>query len=247
MTAEAVVRWEENALTGWPALRTELRGGWALRFAFGYSKRANSVHPLYKTSPRDSGERIRECEAAYHRAGLPSTFKLPSHSAWAGLDRALASRGYETVDPSRVLTRDLPPSSSVHRGFHSLETFTEAWHDGFFGANGVALGQRNTARAMAFLVDRPVVGWVEQSGTPMGWGYAAVVGRQAWIYDVVVSPAVRRRGYGRVLVRGLMEEARAKGATQACLQVVATNAQANALYEGLGFTEAYRYHYRRKE
>jgi len=243
----AVVRFEENALTGWPALRTDLRGGWALRFAGGYSKRANSVHPLYSPQPADTDERILDCEATYLRAGLSPTFKVPGHPAWAPLEATLQSRGYAQLDPSRVLTADLGNlSAPLPAGCEISETFDDRWLGDLFEANDVAPHHRNPARAMAALVDRPLVGRLVSSGVPVAWGYVALVGGQAWVYDIVVSPRIRRQGYGRSLMLGLMGRSRVEGARQACLQVVAANDAANTLYEGLGFTEAYRYSYWRK-
>ena len=38
-------RLEEVAMNAWPALQQMLFDGWIVRFAQGYTKRANSVHP----------------------------------------------------------------------------------------------------------------------------------------------------------------------------------------------------------
>ena len=58
------------------------------------------------------------------------------------------------------------------------------------------------------------------------------------------DPADRRKGHGGRLVRGMLAQAAALGASSAYLQVVMTNNPAIALYESLGFSEAYRYAYR---
>ncbi|MCX6093274.1 MAG: GNAT family N-acetyltransferase, partial [Candidatus Bipolaricaulota bacterium] len=56
-----------------------------------------------------------------------------------------------------------------------------------------------------------------------------------------VDEAFRRQGLGRGLMRGLMAWGRELGAERVYLQVVLQNAPAVALYEELGFQEAYQY------
>ena len=247
MTVRDIVDLEEGASNGWPALGTEAHGGWLYRFANGYSKRANSVHPLYEPAPGDLEERVQAAEAAYGKRGLPPTFKLPGHAAWATLDAFLEHRGYRVVDPSRILVRNLAGPIPAAPGYLSFRVLDDAWLEGFFGANALPRDHQTTARSMVRLVDSPVFGLVESGKTAVAWGYVALSDHQAWVYDVVVAPEARRRGHAQALMNGLLAEALAAGARQACLQVVAANAPANALYEGLGFTETYRYGYRRQE
>jgi hypothetical protein len=64
MTQSEIRELEKLSLSAWPA-DTELRlDGWALRFTRGYTRRANSVHPLHE-STRPTAQKIRECEQLY--------------------------------------------------------------------------------------------------------------------------------------------------------------------------------------
>jgi ribosomal protein S18 acetylase RimI-like enzyme len=58
-------------------------------------------------------------------------------------------------------------------------------------------------------------------------------------------PEQRRRGVAQSLLRTLAGWAGEQGAERLYLQVERDNAPARRLYDRLGFTEAYRYHYRR--
>lgn len=62
-------------------------------------------------------------------------------------------------------------------------------------------------------------------------------GLKAWIEDVVVAPAARRRGYGAALIRATIEKARAEGAKSINLTSRPERISANKLYRALGFRE----------
>jgi len=65
------------------------------------------------------------------------------------------------------------------------------------------------------------------------------------IESVAVPEALRRHGFARKAVAGLMRWGAETGASAVCLQVEDGNTAAITLYQSLGFTrELYRYHYR---
>jgi ribosomal protein S18 acetylase RimI-like enzyme len=65
-----------------------------------------------------------------------------------------------------------------------------------------------------------------------------------YLGEVVTDTERRRSGLARQLLEATLHWARERGAHRAFLAVEADNAPARALYEGLGFREAYRYWYR---
>ena len=83
-----ITRIEELSLNAWPSLQTMSYDGWILRFADGYTKRANSVNPLY-VSNLDLEEKIRFGESVYRARGLPVVYKMTSGVCPDHLDEIL--------------------------------------------------------------------------------------------------------------------------------------------------------------
>ena len=81
---------EELSLNAWASLQTVLYDGWVLRFANGYTKRANSVNPIHPSS-LDIEEKIRFCENHYQDRNLPVVFKLTPTVYPSDLDEKLAA------------------------------------------------------------------------------------------------------------------------------------------------------------
>jgi ribosomal-protein-alanine N-acetyltransferase len=63
------------------------------------------------------------------------------------------------------------------------------------------------------------------------------VGAEMDILNLAVAPDHRRRGYGRLLARSLIEKAFAEGITRVFLEVREGNRAARGLYRSLGFCE----------
>ena len=72
---EKIRFFEEIASNAHVALNVMQYDGWLLRFASGYTNRANSVSVLYP-STIDPDEKITYCEECYRRQNLPCVFKL---------------------------------------------------------------------------------------------------------------------------------------------------------------------------
>lgn len=240
---------EYAALKAWPALEQKEYGGWLLRFGRGYTKRANSINPLGEGAST-LGEMIACCEARYRQAGLPPIFRV-TPLAPAGLDLALAARGYALLDPTAVMTLDLTtwqaPAASIAA---CRELALTAWFAHYCRIANTPLAVQAahleiltsiSARRLCALVQSQ-----EQDGASesAACGLGVLDGQLFGLFDLITTPALRRRGYGLALVAGMLAWARSRGARQAYLQVTLGNKAARALYERLGFREAYRYWYR---
>ena len=58
-----------------PALESRYYDGWLLRYAEGYTRRANSVNPVY-ASTDDIDLKISQCELVYAQKKRPTIFKM---------------------------------------------------------------------------------------------------------------------------------------------------------------------------
>lgn len=97
---------EELSLNNWQPLSTLLYDGWILRFAEGYTKRANSVNPIHQ-STLELQHKIEACERMYAENRLSTIFKITPLAQPSHLDRILEEKGYALVEPTSVRTLSL--------------------------------------------------------------------------------------------------------------------------------------------
>jgi len=111
-------------------------------------------------------------------------------------------------------------------------TFSNPW-----GADAIRWELDNTDVARLYVMRDP-------AGALAGYCACWVVFDELHINSLAIDPARRRTGLARHLLRHVLAEARAEGATSSTLEVRASNVAARQLYEGLGFTvEAVRRDY----
>lgn len=241
---ERARRIEEASLRAWPALSDSDFDGWRLRFADGYTRRANSVTPL-GVSRLVLADKVATCERLYADRGLPAIFRLTPFAP-PELDDLLACRGYRSADETEVRARrlDVPLPSRGCRAtlrVHRIET----WLDVFGALSGAPARTRPAHRAVLNAVPgtrRLLALW---SGTePVACGMSVHADGMLGLFDLVTHPERRNQGFGtEILRRSLLWGARAN-VQEAYLQVLAANAGARRIYDRLGFEVIYRYHYR---
>ncbi|QQS10562.1 MAG: GNAT family N-acetyltransferase [Rhodospirillales bacterium] len=247
MTPGDVEILEHLAFNAWPALRVVVQGGWILRFADGYTKRANSVNALRHETGGQAGaleRRIDDAAALYARQDVPCVFRL-SPLMDPGVDAALAGRGFTRIDETIVMRAALS-GAPAPGGVEIAAARSSAWSRGYMAFNGVppALQTVHDRMLGAIVPEAGFATAMDAAGATAAFGLGVVEARHVGLFDIVSDPAKRRAGHGRRVVEGLMTWGRSRGATHAYLQVAATNARAITLYDALGFAEAYRYHYR---
>jgi GNAT superfamily N-acetyltransferase len=246
--AGMIRRLEEVTLEAWPALQTMHCDGWLVRFAGGFSRRSNSVNPLYP-SCRNVVEKIRVCEALYRERGLKTVFKITAASEPRELDGILASDGYRTEAETGVQILSLGAWGGMPAKDVALQNApTEDWLSAVCALNAYDPRHHGTFRSLAALIHPPVqFASIRSGGRIVACGLGVIRRSHLCLFDIVVDADFRRRGYGRQTVAGLLIWGREQTADTAVLQVMADNPIAQALYAGFGFREVYRYMYRVKQ
>lgn len=77
----------------------------------------------------------------------------------------------------------------------------------------------------------------EEEGKAVAFGLALASGSDAELLTIATTPALRGRGLGRKIMRGLQVEARARGLERWVLEVARNNLPALGLYKSEGFVE----------
>ncbi|MFZ1755541.1 MAG: GNAT family N-acetyltransferase [Caldilineaceae bacterium] len=245
---------EEASLNAWPARQQLVDDGWLIRFNDGYTRRSNSVNPIYASEIDDSAleTRLKKWERFYTEKGQPAIFKITPLVQPPHLDAVLDERGYRYEAPTgvriRSLAAPLPPPDAIPDGRPVIESaLSDAWLDSY--TNFSATPPETLAPMRAILENiAPACCYVTQwgGGAPVASGLGVLEGPLFGLYDIVTSPDQRGKGYGVHLLHGLLAWARENGASHAYLAVMDDNAPARRLYDKWGFVEMYKYWYRVK-
>ncbi|MBZ0291210.1 MAG: GNAT family N-acetyltransferase [Anaerolineae bacterium] len=236
---------EESCLNALPALQTVFDDGWILRYARGYTRRANSAQALYPHR-QPLAEKIARCERFYRERGQPAVFKLTEAVYPTDLDARLEAMGYEDSAHTSV---QLAPLSGIEKVDSVViqQQLNDEWLRAYCQMNEVAPFVPEVMPVILRSVAPPAAyGSIIREGQIVAVGLAVADGPYMGLFDIVVDAAQRNQGLGKQLVQGLMAWGEAQGSHHAYLQVLSTNQPALRLYSKLGFGEAYRYWYRSK-
>ncbi|MFN6501406.1 MAG: GNAT family N-acetyltransferase [Nostoc sp. DedQUE01] len=234
---------EEISLKAWPAFETINHHSWVMRFADGYTKRANSVTVLDEIG-LDIEEKVTYCESQYRARKQNPIFRLLSFTNPEFLDEKLATRGYEIIEPSLVMGMRLSERSlnilpAINQ--ENLDDWLVAYHN--LKASGE---QPSTIHRMILTAIKSEIIFAsyKQNDEIVACGIGVLESGYLGIFDIVTSPTQRRRGYATAIIQGLLQWGINKGAYFSYIQVVQANIPARNLYEKLSYEPIYQYWYR---
>lgn len=236
---------EELSMNALPSLQTILYDGWIIRFANGYTNRANSINPIY-TSYEDVNHKIEQCECIFRNRKLKPTYKITPFVSPVNLDMILENRGYVKIHETSVQTMEL--SDLVEPSVKSVKLyyeFSEDWFKVYCRFNNISSDNINTYRKMLNnLIPFNFYASLILEDECIACGMAVKENEYIGLFDIIVKEGHRNLGYGEQLLLNILREGKLKGAESAYLQVMLDNLPALSLYAKLGFKEEYRYHYR---
>lgn len=232
---------ERRIINAWPALSTLIVGDWALRFANGYSGRANSATPLVYGAELDAVT-LDLIEELYRADGLAPSIRLTPLVAEA-TRAAVLKRGYRVKDKSFGLVA--PLAGLLVSEEPELQIEARPSLEWIAGVAALQSGIKTHVGNLAAIVERvrlpaAFASWLIE-GEAVAFGMSVAERGMAEIGLICVHPDHRGHGYGRKIVQGLMGWAGAMDCGNAYLQVEQGNAIAINLYRSLGFRQLYAY------
>lgn len=244
---------EELSMNAWPALRTDHYDGWVLRYANNYTKRANSIYPLYEGHLLYE-EKIAYCEAYYKQHQMPTTFKLHDDESLHALDIYLEDHGYHVVDPTDMMVLDLENYvDEVSFEYRVSEGYGDEAARELASTLGVVsdserdqLVRTTMSTMMAHISPECFYLFIEEDGEVIATGNGVVEQAYVGVFNIGVKEAYRGRGYGKKIMQAIIKEGLIRGANKSYLQVICKNEVALDLYASMGYKKVYRYWYRRK-
>ncbi|MEU0673287.1 GNAT family N-acetyltransferase [Streptomyces sp. NPDC006172] len=233
------------ASRAWRPVESERLGGWELRAAAGFTRRANSVLPLGDPG-RPLDEALDAVRRWYGERGLPAYVQTATGAEGTQelLCAELERRGWVREVSAELWIGALAPVAdrADAEGVVLAREADEAWLARYHrkGVSEVALEVLGAGPSVWFA---SVPG---EAGVPAAVGRLVVDGRWAGFAAVEVDPARRRSGLATRVMAALAGRALEEGASAAWLQVEEDNAGARSLYAGLGFGAHHAYHHYRQ-
>src|SRR5262245_32766569 len=198
-------RIEEASLNAWPALQQMVYDGWLLRFAGGYTRRANSVNGLY-LGVLDPREKITYCEQVYQKKGLTPTFRVTPFLDPPLSEEILEEAGYQKAGQTSVQVLGLTglPLQTTSSAQHWAAP-VEAWVEAYTHMNRVAPSHYPTLKAILgnILSETCFMSLVDGTET-VACGLGVLEAPYIGLFDIVTHPARRGQGLGTKLIHNIL-------------------------------------------
>ncbi len=239
---------QEWTAGAFPPRHLDVSDGWWLRYAEGEAWWASSVLPHGDAAPADLPARIAAVQQFYADRGAPARFQLSPGVAPAGLDSALAARGYRVSSPMSLRTAPLAPlvdrQPAGDPQVRVDDRPTDAWFDTWHAVHAAGTDPDPEWAMLRRVGLRSGYASVPTAAGVVAVGRAVLAESWAGVFGMATRPTARGAGAAGRVLDALARWAAEHGATHLYLQVEPDNTPARRLYDRAGFTELCRYHYR---
>ncbi len=244
----SVRRLEAVGFRAWPAASIQYDGSWQIRLTAGHpSKRLNSVNPLDPSDHRNLELRVKRASQRFKAYGRPLVFRQ-SPLAPPQLDAYFDANGWRRFDETRVMMADIShlnlDAVLDHLPIREIGRYVDA--SILVHGRDASLKPGLTELLSSIRPDSGLFVMEEADAGPVSTALCVHDNEMAGIFELATKAECRKKGYGRDVVITALRWARMRGAEKAWLQVETDNHPAVGLYEGLGFSEVYRYDYRQE-
>jgi N-acetylglutamate synthase len=238
---ELIAALEQSLLQVWPAVKTHMIDGWAVRFAGGYTGRANSASAIVPGAHIDNAFVTRIVEM-YDQEKLTPQFRV-SPVASSDTAKILQQRGFVSRGLAHTMIADIKPQHLAHDLRVHLSSHPDmSWCLGVTSRQEKAKRNPDALHAIVNRIQVPVqFATVVIEGEALGFGIAAIDRGWMELGSIVMDEKHRGKGLGRALVSTLLRWATEQQVEKTFLQVEVGNATALALYRSLGFDVLYDY------
>ncbi|MHA1647124.1 MAG: GNAT family N-acetyltransferase [Promethearchaeota archaeon] len=250
---------EMKSLNAWPSLQTLFYDGWIIRFADGYTKRANSVNPIFSSFTEiPVNIKIQKVRDLFKNQNLPLVFKITPTVNPISLDQTLEKQKFIKIDETSVQTislgevkslqiKNLSKSNSLIPEFHVFKDLDKNWFSIYCNLNDVNSKSTQTLELMLNLIILPkFFACLTIKEEILAVGIGVLERDYIGLFGIAVDENYRNRGLGRMLMQNLFKLGIENKAKYAYLQVMTNNSPALHLYNKLGFKEEYKYWYRKE-
>jgi N-acetylglutamate synthase len=242
---------EVAGFSAWPCFEEELFEGWRLRFANGFTKRANSANASPQALTLTATD-ITEVERRYGGRGIETVFRLSSLPPLTELDTLLAARGYRSADRSSVMHMAIDNAEGrakdkldKNKAFIEESLSPEQWLDVYYAISGKSTKHLGAhLQLLQAMPNHRLFFVLTQGGMAVCCGIGVVTDAYLGLFEIATRSTHQGQGLATRLCQNLLHWGQSKGAHSAFLQVEAINTRAISIYERLGFQNLYQYWYR---